>query len=80
MKQRIIEYLSGLSYDAERASLYSPLPWEVCQPGIAEGVGVSRAHASLELLYLIEEGIVGEKLAHVEGSHKRRKVYYLTEV
>lgn len=81
MKQRILEYLSGLPYDAEQEFSYSTtLPRDVCQDGIADGVGVSRAHASLELVELIDEGMVGERLAHVEGSHRRRKVYYLTEV
>jgi len=77
VKQRIIEYLSGFSYHVEEAFPYSTLPKDVCQDGIAEGVGISRAHATLELSHLKKEGIVDVTLAHVEGSHRRRKVYYL---
>ena len=80
VKQRIIAYLSELTPEVVEASSYSTLPRNVCQDGIAEGLGISRAHATLELTMLREEGVVGEKLAHVQGSHRRRKVYYLNEV
>lgn len=77
VKQRIIAHLSGLSSLVVEASPYSTLPKSVSQNGIAEAVGINRAHATFELLILKEEGIVGEKLAHVNGSHRRRKVYFL---
>ena len=80
VKQRIIAYLSELTHQVVDAAPYSTLPRKVCQEGIAEGVGISRAHATLELSILKEEGVVDEKLAHVQGSCRRRKVYYLNEV
>lgn len=80
VKQRIIAHLSDYSLIVYFAFPYTTLPMEVCQNGIAESVGISRAHASLELVELAKQNVVGVKLAHVEGSHKRRKVYYLKEV
>ncbi len=80
VKQRIISYLSELTPQVIEAFPYSTLPRDVCQDGIAEGLGITRAHATIVLSRLKEDGTVGEKLAHVQGSHRRRKVYYLNEV
>jgi len=79
VKQRIIAHLHRLSYRVAGVSSYSYLPITVCQDGIAEAVGVSRPHAAIELGHLEEEGVVGSKLSHVYGTHRRRKVYYLKE-
>ncbi len=80
VKQRIVNYLARYSEKVFEAYAYSTLPWEVCQEGIAEGIGVTRPHVALRLRDLIDEDIVSERLAHVEGSHRKRKVYYLNEV
>ena len=80
VKQRIIAHLSHYSPIVYHSFAYSTLPYDVCQIGIAESIGISRAHASIELVKLVEEDVVGVKLAHVKGSHRRRKVYYLMEV
>jgi CRP-like cAMP-binding protein len=80
VKQRIVDYLSGYSNRVHDAHPYATLPWEVCQDGIAEGIGVTRPHATLRLNDLKEEGVVTEIMAYVEGSHRKRKVYYVNEV
>ena len=80
VKQRIVDYLSRYSARVYEAYAYSTLPWEVCQEGIAEGIGVTRPHAALRLRDLIDEDVVSERLAHVEGFRRKRKVYYLNEV
>ena len=80
MKQRIVDYLSNYSEKVHVAYPCSTLPYEVCQDGIAEGIGVTRPHATLRLRDLEDEGIVSVKLAHVEGVRRKRKVYYLNEV
>jgi hypothetical protein len=77
VKQRILAHLSGISGRVIDAAPYCQLPEYACQDGIAEAVGISRAHAALELTTLEEEGVVGAKLGHVEGYHRRKKVYYL---
>jgi len=77
VKQRIVAHLSRTSLDVYYALPYSELPRAVCQEGIAEGAGVSRAHAALELRYLMKEGVVDVKLEHVDGYKRRKKVYYL---
>lgn|GEM_PF-6673203 len=80
VKQRIVDYLSSYSNKVYDAHPYATLPWEVCQDGIAEGIGVTRPHATLRLNDLKEEGVVTEIMAYVKGSRRKRKVYYLNEV
>ena len=53
-------------------------PRETTQDGIAEGLGISRAHAALELKRLKTSAKVEERMAHVAGARSRRKVYFLT--
>lgn len=53
-------------------------PVEVTSSGIAEAVGVSRAHASVELKKLMDANRVKDKLRHIAGG-KKRKTYALTE-
>ncbi|MDI3482715.1 MAG: hypothetical protein PWQ88_586 [Candidatus Methanomethylophilaceae archaeon] len=53
-------------------------PIDISQNGISVAVRISRAHAAIELKKLKELGLVEESLAHVKGSHSRRKVYHLT--
>lgn len=77
VKQRIITHLYKISAEVMDAPSYSQLPRYACQDGIAEAVGISRAHAALELTTLEEEGVVETRLGHVDGSRRRRKVYCL---
>ena len=53
-------------------------PRETTQDGIAEALGISRAHAALELKRLKASAKVEERMAHVAGARSRRKVYFLT--
>ena len=53
-------------------------PPEMSQGGIATALGISRAHAAIELKRAREAGRVEVRMAHVTGAPTRRKVYRLT--
>jgi len=53
------------------------IPFDLTQDGIASVLGISRAHASLELKKLKELGKIDDWRAHVKGSGSKRVVYYL---
>jgi len=53
-------------------------PPDVTQEGIAGALGISRAHAALELKRLRQGGFVSERIAHVTAGRVRRKVYFPT--
>jgi len=53
------------------------VPFDLTQDGIASVLGISRAHASLELKKLKEIGKVDDWQAHIKGSGTKRRVYYL---
>jgi len=53
------------------------IPFDLTQDGIAVVLGISRAHASLELKKLEESGKADNWQAHIKGSGNKRKVYYL---
>ncbi|MDR3074826.1 MAG: hypothetical protein LBU30_02150, partial [Candidatus Methanoplasma sp.] len=50
---------------------------DLTQDGIASVLGISRAHASIELKKLKEANKVDDWLAHIKGSGAKRKAYYL---
>ncbi len=56
------------------------VPFAISQPGIADHLGITRSHVSKEMIRLKEASrdLVEEKIRHVEGSKRRRKVYFLT--
>jgi len=54
------------------------VPFDVSQDGIAGSLGISRAHAAIELKKLRESGVVEEKLAHIKKGKNKRKVYFLS--
>ena len=54
------------------------MPYELTEDGVGACIGKSRAHVSIEMKKLSERGLVGWKSAHVNGSSKRRKTFYLT--
>ena len=75
MHDRIVLHLAQYSRYREQFEC----PKEISQSGIAEALGISRAHAALELKKLKEkEEEVEERLAHIKGGKTRRKVYFLT--
>jgi len=53
-------------------------PSGMSQGGIATSLGISRAHAAIELRRAMDAGRVTVRIAHVTGEPTRRKVYALT--
>ncbi|MCL2296137.1 MAG: hypothetical protein FWC29_03540 [Methanomassiliicoccaceae archaeon] len=51
--------------------------FDLTQDGIASVLGISRAHASLELKKLKELGKIDDWQAHIRGSSTKRRVYYI---
>lgn len=56
------------------------VPYEVCQPGIADALGVSRPYLSKEIRKLTAdgEGVLKEEVRRVKGVKRKRKVYFLS--
>ena len=71
---RILEHLSGFRPD----NYVVVAPFDLTQDGIGQSVGISRAHATLILKNLSENGLVERKLMHANGSGRRRLVYFPT--
>ena len=74
MGERIVVHLSWYL----RFSDAFECPRETTQDGISKALGISRAHAALELKRLKASARVEERMAHVAGGRTRRKVYFLT--
>ncbi|MCE5296798.1 MAG: helix-turn-helix transcriptional regulator, partial [Euryarchaeota archaeon] len=55
------------------------VPFLLCQEGMAERLGLQIQNMSRTLAKMQEEGLISERLAHVSGAGRRRKVYHLTE-
>lgn len=72
-KERIILYLSEYHNMEERFEL----PADLTQQSIAFGTGVQRKHLSQYLDSLIEEDIIAERKAHIQGMKQRMNGYYL---
>jgi len=53
------------------------MPFDTTQDGNASALGISRAHASIELKKLIGKGQVGSIIAHNPQSSRKRIAYYL---
>ena len=75
VKQRILLHLA-------RFPGYFPgddytIPFDLTQDGIASVVGITRAHASIDLKKLSETGYVIGWQAHLKGSRSKRYVYAL---
>lgn len=73
-KDRILLYLSDFLHMEERYEL----PADLTQQSIAYGTGVQRKHLSQYLDDLIEEGLILERKAHIQGMKQRMNGYYLT--
>lgn len=71
--ERVLVHLSSFSRYADAYEY----PGDVTQDGIAEALGISRAHAALELKRLKDSGKIEERVAHVAKARTRRKVYVL---
>ena len=53
-------------------------PYELTQNGIAESVGISRAHVSMILTDRMDKSLIDSRLVHIPGISRRRKIYFLT--
>ena len=71
--ERVLVHLSTFSRYADAYEY----PGDVTQDGIAGALGISRAHAALELKRLKDAGKIEERVAHVAKARTRRKVYVL---
>ncbi len=71
--ERILVHLSGFLRYADAYEC----PADMTQDGIGAALGISRAHAALELKRLRDLGKIEERMAHVAGARTRRKVYFI---
>ncbi len=71
--EQIRQYLGGLP--TKNLTERDTWPPEATQDGIAEGLGIARAHACLELKKLEARGLVERIQAHVREARNRRLVY-----
>lgn len=74
VKERILLHLSEFRDFADALTL----PPELTQGGIAQAVWIDVRHVVQYVRPLAEEGLVTERMAHIEGGRRRRKVYELT--
>jgi tetratricopeptide (TPR) repeat protein/DNA-binding MarR family transcriptional regulator len=54
------------------------VPFDITQEGIAGSIGIARCNVSRAMKKLTTKGHIEEKIAHVKGAERRRKVYFLT--
>ena len=54
------------------------VPFDLTQEGIAGSIGIARCNVSRAMKKLTQKGYIEEKIAHVKGAERRRKVYFLT--
>lgn len=73
-KDRIMLYLSDFMNMEERYEL----PADITQELISYGTGIQRKHLSQYLKDLLEENLVTERKAHIQGMKQRMNGYYLT--
>ncbi len=73
--ERLLVHL--LDLDKYRDS--AQVPFGLCQEGIAKALKTKVHNVSRALAPLEAEGLVANRLAHVQGAPRRRRVYLLTE-
>ncbi|HEX7392692.1 MAG TPA: hypothetical protein VF374_07075 [Thermoplasmata archaeon] len=73
-KERILLYLSEYLNMEDRYEL----PQDLIQQSIAYGSGIQRKHLSQYLDTLIQENMIVERKAHIQGMKQRMNGYYLT--
>ena len=71
---RALQYLH--QYNPEKFDFVAP--YDLTQDGIATALDISRAHASLVLKKLQEEGFVESRLLHIVGGCRRRTAYVIS--
>jgi hypothetical protein len=73
-KERILLYLTDFRDVENRFEL----PADLTQQSIAYGTGIQRKHLSQYLSDLIDEGLVMDRKAHIQGMKQRMNGYYLS--
>lgn len=73
-KERVVLHL----FDYAKYADASEVPRELTQEGIADSAGFERRHFAQYVRPLIRDGLIEERVAHVEGGLQKRKVYGLT--
>ena len=76
VRVRIVLFLSD--YSRWKGKLACPR--QMTQEGIAEGLGLTRNHVSVEVGRACEAGLIEAKDAHVNGCKRILKAYSLTEL
>lgn len=54
------------------------VPYQITQSGIADEIDISRGYLTQVINDMCEEDLVVEKVCHVKGASRRRKVYFLS--
>lgn len=75
VKDRILLHLFDYREFADKIDV----PIEMTQQGVAKAVWIDVRHVVQYVRPLIDEGLVRERTAHVQGGRRRRKVYDLTD-
>lgn len=76
MTTKAIQLLDHLNrFDPGRHELTAP--YDVCQEGIGEAIGISRAHVSL-VISRLESGLIESRLCHIKGYRRKKKAYFIT--
>ena len=76
VKERILLHLSKFS-NVQPGQVYN-VPFDLTQDGIAVVTGITRAHASLDLKRLMDQGMITNWQAHQKGVRSKRLVYSIT--
>ena len=71
---RALQYLH--QYNPEKFDFVAP--YELTQDGIAAALDITRAHTSLVLKKLQEDGFVEGRLLHIIGGCRRRTAYVIS--
>lgn len=53
-------------------------PSQITQGGLARGVGIQQRHVPQYVRPLLAQGLVVERIAHIQGARQRKKAYFLT--
>ncbi|HLB68289.1 MAG TPA: ATP-binding protein, partial [Thermoplasmata archaeon] len=75
MKERILIHLIEYAKYVDELEV----PSAITQEGIARETGIDVPHFTQYVRPLIQEGLIRERMAHVKGVRRRRKVYDLTD-
>ena len=76
VKQKALVFLN--KYKSLNSNDIYNTPWELTQDGVANALCISRAHASIVLNQLKDEGKTEEKITHIRNGKVKRKSYFIT--